>query len=215
MTHRLLAILGALLCGCSPGRLADAVSDGVLQIACVGDSNSDPSAWCEVAAAQLTRGTFLHDGRAIDGPIEWRNFATAGATACDYGLPWHHGIWQRDQAVAWGADVLVIALGTNDWHKPAREAMDCLLALVPPNVTVFFATIPGVIVGDPPLQTQEEQDFSTALNALIRRTIPPTRVIDFDTWMTAAEFGRDGRHVTEASQAPRAAHVLNVLRRYL
>src|SRR5262245_24634790 len=119
MLVRRAAALGCviLLGGC----LRDYDGDGVLRIACLGDSNTFRSTaadltWC-ARLAQLVPAVVvpLPGNELRELPTSFGIFARPGAAATDLNPPpLDDGPEQLELALAWQADVVILAFGTND-----------------------------------------------------------------------------------------------------
>ena len=112
---------GLLLCGCGAKEVqapqsAVALTEAV-RVACVGDSITQGfggHSYVEVLAAE--------EGEAVYG-----NFGVCGTTALASGAPSYADTQAYTESLAWGADVVVLMLGTNDtayWQGAAAFEAD-------------------------------------------------------------------------------------------
>jgi lysophospholipase L1-like esterase len=136
-----------VLSGCTP---IDVNHDGIRRVACIGDSNTaigwdghlavqQPMRWCEYAATNCP---------TVQGqPTNWVNLAVAGSTAAV------DGPVQIAQAKAAGADLAIIALGTNDiaFHGATPNSLVASLSTLchtafnnAPYLECVVATIPPI-----------------------------------------------------------------------
>ena len=192
------AMLGA--CHDDAGRL-DRNHDGVITIACLGDSNTfaDPKpGWCDLlgeASPKWVMSNRSWNGMSIiDFGESYGGFKLAAAPHVDEVLTLDH------------PDVVILAFGTNDLkHAAMPEAIvdayaqakakieatgaRCLVALTPPTFPPDASGLnPGI----------------EALNAKVRQQFG-SDVVDFWSGMTRADFKPDGLHVNAAGHAKRAA----------
>lgn len=114
-----------------------------------------------------------------------------------------------EAAIAARADVVVLAMGTNDvgLRTPAellkcvQEAIEraaprrVLVALVPPLGATYAVSESAV----------------EAFNAELRRTFPAKQLIDFWTGFSEADLESDGLHITDAAQRRRAKILVDTL----
>ena len=203
-------VVFALATAPSVPTVVDVNGDGVLTVACLGDSNTqdgwpttDTVRWCTRAARERSEW-------------RWRNVGLGGATLCDT-LPdnekWTQLWTARGQlAQVPEADVVVLAFGTNDikgWGLQATQLVDCAfalrtaawprpvyLALVPPMVGPFAKFEPKVRL----------------VNALFGQSFPASNLVDFFTGFGRDLLEKDGEHLNDAGQALRTRRVLDVLR---
>src|SRR5262245_35217899 len=153
-----LALAG--LAGCAPAlaaqvpqRVTDENGDGRTVVACLGDSNTDP-----VFNARLPGGSWCERLAKSVGPTaEVHNFGAGGGTiACDFPLEVSLAAHQLDQAMAVGADAIVLAFITNDVRYALRG--DC--ASLDPLRRAS---------GLPITADQIDRELSRRLHALVRK----------------------------------------------
>ena len=216
MITRLLWVLCCL--GLLPawGCLSEVNHDGILTVACLGDSNTQrdwPTVgtvrWCENASALLTSSSVTENGTFKTEPVVWNNWGVGGATVCDPGIVWSWGMTQLAQAAT--ADVLILAFGTNDilrLHKTPAEIVACYQAVTTAAGvrSVFVALSPPVLGQYAGSESQIE-----AMNAAIVAAIPANHVIDFFSGMTP-ELYIDELHLNDTGQALRAQRAVTALK---
>lgn len=184
------------LAGCL---IVDRTGDGVLRVACLGDSNTargwptpERVRWCEYAAA--------HFG----GAVEFRNYGGGGGTFC----PIDHIEWpaeahaQLARALADAPDLIVAAFATNDVVVgfDAATIAGCATAIRRASpVPVVVATMPPRVE-----YGREVREVNRALRRL------GGALVDF-TSGTAGALEADGVHLTDSAQYERAARVAAVL----
>jgi len=204
MQRRVLTIvLGtAMLAACRHERTGlDRNHDGVITVACLGDSNTfaDPKpGWCDLLGRESPKWVMSNrswNGMSImDFGESYGGFKLAAAPHVDEVLTLDH------------PDVVILAFGTNDLkHAAPPEAIvdayaqakakieatgaRCLIALTPPTFPPDSSGLnPGI----------------EALNAKVRQRFG-SDVVDFWFGMTRADFKADGLHVNAAGHAKRAA----------
>ena len=205
------AVLGAAMlaaCRDHAGRL-DRNHDGVITIACLGDSNTfaDPKpGWCDLLAegspGWVMSNRSWNGMSIIDFGESYGGFKLAAGPHVDEVLTLDH------------PDVVILAFGTNDLkHAATPEAIvdayaqakakieatgaRCLVALTPPAFPPDSSGLnPGV----------------NALNAKVREQFG-SDVVDFWSGMTRADFKPDGLHVNAAGHAKRAAAARDAIAR--
>lgn len=112
---------GLLLCGCGAEEVQAPQSavpqTEAVRVACVGDS--------------ITQGFGGHSYVAVlaeaDGEAVYGNFGVCGTTALASGAPSYADTQAYAESLAWGADVVVLMLGTNDtayWQGAATFGTD-------------------------------------------------------------------------------------------
>jgi lysophospholipase L1-like esterase len=187
----------------APLSLPDANGDGDTVLACLGDSNTavNPSTttkWCELLQALVDEPRF----RIV-------NFARGGATAIRSREP--SGYDQLPQAIAAGADAIVLAFGTNDTNRENKADPDAVLrayrelsaAAEREGIEVFVATTPPRYdLDDAPIR---------ALNQRLRDELPADRLIDFDSIVDAEDFAGGGLHLLRSGQLKRARSAYRAL----
>ena len=163
------------------------------RVACLGDSNTfalppmTPPAWCQFLGEQLgsagweTR-SFAYLGATVTGDAT----ASAFATAADH--------IARAEAV-WQPDVYILSYGTNDIEE-SRTPAEVVAAyeryrrtLIEKGRRVLVATTPQLA---PPASPRPG---IVELNALLRRSIPVTDLLDFDTVTDSSDYDPDGVRV--------------------
>jgi lysophospholipase L1-like esterase len=192
-----------LLSGCI---LTDRNGDGVVRVACLGDSMTAvpaastglPESWCNKLQTALMPL----------GVVDFLNEGFGGTTAYrDAGEQEFFALWG-------GADVLVFAFGTNDvilsgrygWTAAdiAQRLHDLAAVSEGAGVPAFVATVP------PDSSFPARQPMIADINARLRADAS-LRLIDFDTGFTDAYFVPTGLHVNDAGQALRTSRVLVAL----
>lgn len=166
----------------------DVNGDGVRLVACIGDSNTlvvmnkNPGSWCHYLQQHVWYPKIAF--------VDW---AWMGATMTPpHSKPLEE---QLRQALAWKADLIITAFGTNDvtFHKPA----EILAAAQTLTDDISRAGVPFMIATPPPrfdvpaLATRIDE-----FSALLRRTYPADRMIDFRAGMEASDISGDGFHVS-------------------
>ena len=195
MRHGLWLILLCLAAGCLP----DADGDGVVRIACLGDSNTQsgwPDAsytrWCERAAPLETQNGA--PPQVPLRPVTWTNYGIGGADVCDHsGVAWAWGPYQLQEALADHADVVVAAFGTNVYGLSVDDEVACYLALqnaMPANTAFYVALTPPAYVPDGQGGYVEDPGAS-ALNTALRAAFPANRLVDFYTAMPQSLYTGD------------------------
>jgi hypothetical protein len=206
----MVAIL--LLFGCGGGGiLRDWNEDGVILVACGGDSNTarrrDHPSWCGYLHEELPK-------------VRTRQAAWGGSEAVDdsrkaYGgrLP-SSSAYYVNQMLAWRQkpDVAILAWGTNDLilnHAPAEVVAaltDRRAVLRAAGLGVLVATVP-YMVGNPAVNHRVDE-----VNALFVSTFGPC-IVDFNAASPPSrEFYMDDRHVNDVGQRARAQRAAEALR---
>jgi len=203
-----------LVCsGCQSGCLVDYDADSTLRIGCAGDSNTLLNdSWCERAAALMPQARAIRGTEiGVIEPTAWAKHAVVGQPACNHGA-----IDMAEPLVNDGADIIIVALGTNDingWGIPPKTVVGCLedlqaflgmrqlfVALTPPvNPPVVNAAAKNVLIDD--------------LNTRLRTAFPTASIIDFHDGFTVDLFYPDGVHLNPAGQQLRAERAVAALRR--
>jgi alpha-tubulin suppressor-like RCC1 family protein len=181
------------------GRIRDRDGDGRITVACLGDSNTQPTpalprTWCER----------LLDILPADG---WRtvNRGEGGATAVEFGsmifAEEHLEYALENDAV----DAVILAYGTNDLLFAGAAPKDVARAYSrlrdrahAAGVDVFAALTPPV---QPPARDINPE--IAELNGLLAELFPSSRIIDFWSDMTPEDY-RDAVHLGESGQDKRA-----------
>jgi lysophospholipase L1-like esterase len=189
---------GVILIGCR-SRPLDVNGDGVVTVLCVGDSNTDPKVkadgpkWCELLAGEYA------------GRPEWKfvNGGVGRAKAAGDGF-FCGRTMLRAALAAVPADIVILALGTNDMQSPPEVAVDALLSLndqaASAKAQVLIATIPPVYYGN-----EEVSARIVAANALLAQKVAADRLVDFHSGMNKEDFHPDGLHINLSGQRKRAA----------
>lgn len=203
-----------------PFSFADADSDGVWRLGCLGDSNTDPhtsmTRWCEKLAS------------LIDDPrFAIVNFAVAGATAI---------ATDNDASTQVAAaldpdlhlDAAILAFGTNDtnlvWFSPDPALFGTQITAIADAIEQHAATLRAagvaVFVATTPPRWKALfgpdgfNDRIVALNAAVRARVPEASLIDFyEGFHPDASELADGVHLNQRGQDKRAWRALGVLRR--
>jgi lysophospholipase L1-like esterase len=178
----------------------DRNGDGVVKIACVGDSNTDPHftpedpSWCELVAAAHPNWQFVNRGAVFSTAASPEGCVLCGRYLLNQALTEDH------------VDLVLIALGTNDlasaWLR-ADATVNALIALrdaaIAANVEAAIAMIPPVINGRVGVTRR-----INAANALLGARIPAGALVDFFSGMQPVFFLCDGVHVNGAGKRKRA-----------
>ncbi len=201
--------------------VADGNGDGLVTVVCLGDSNTmfdhvggQRRAWCEQ----------LDD--AIANP-NWHvvNRSLLGMTAVDLGrmlgeltmyvdAPTPHPVTIDATLRLDRADVVVLAFGTNDLRAITNELAtpEQLVAAYQAHERKLRAGgVPLVLIAltPPTVPPSPASDLPRidAANALLRRTFPADRLLDFSTGMVPADYGyrgeHDGVHIGQSGQRKR------------
>lgn len=187
------------------GRLRDRQGDGHMVISCVGDSNTQIRfpyswTWCERLEELL------------DDP-RWttRNRGWSGATAAA-GESLRRGDDIVEYTVQFDeADVMILALGTNDCLQGISPE-DALLAILHHAIRAHDFGIESFVALLPPApaRSKEINERIETLNDLIRKVIPAERIVDFYTGLGPEDF-QDGVHVTDVGHEKRARAALQAI----
>jgi lysophospholipase L1-like esterase len=190
-----------LLTGC----LRDADQNGKLWIGVAGDSNSQGASWwVNYATKTLARTWVVNGDLIVREPVGWINRAQPGESCQD-------GFRQVDALLAAGADVLILAFGTNDlrplFAQTPRQVVDCYQALAAKadGRLVLVATTPPMY-GSLNAALNPQID---ALNQLVRATFP--RVVEFHDGFTVEMFSSDGVHLNETGWRLRTLRAVEAL----
>jgi alpha-tubulin suppressor-like RCC1 family protein len=181
------------------GRVRDRDGDGRITVACLGDSNTQPTpalprTWCERLLDQL--------------PGErWRtvNRGEGGATAVEFGsliLAGEH----LDYALESDAvDAVILAYGTNDLVFAGASPEDVARAYARLRERARAAGIDAFAALTPPVQPPERAVNSAIaeLNGLLAEVFPDSRIVDFWSDMSPEDYV-DALHLGESGQAKRA-----------
>jgi len=218
-------------------RLRDRDGDGVLRIACLGDSNScigDPFACGPVQSLcsllqELSPRIATLDGEVL--PAEFVSYAWAGTTVCENPKSRGHlgarpqYTVSRDRVDPGPADAAVIAFGTNDYgvlRKSPAEIARCYRELVNEadrdGIPVWVGFTPPVAAW-----TSFKPEYLAALalrnrhaeetNQLLRRTFPVHLLVDFSSNFGDLELflDNDPLHFNNVGQRMRAERVLDAV----
>lgn len=195
----LSVLCAVLLASCV---LVDRNGDGVVKVACLGDSNTAANvapSWCTKLAVALPGAVLINRAWGGTSALPGGPYPTADA---EQQLNWALFQW---------ADVVVFAFGTNDLRllnaTPAALAgrlHDLAAMAEAAHVIAFVATVapnyydPGfdVLVAD--------------VNARLRAD-PALRIVDFDTNFGPELFLPNNIHLNSAGQELRAARALIAL----
>jgi hypothetical protein len=193
-------------------RLHDGNHDGVLVVACVGDSNTwdpDHDRWCSLVARKVKH--LPVDGQTL--PVRFVNYSFWGAPLCEtprVDLFPPTGKTLVRFARSDHADVVILAMGTNDFQRlevsPPRF-LHCLDTVVRhnPGMGFFVATIPQLY--DPHVTCGERiREANADLVAA------GYAVIDFDHGFPMPLFLADGVHLGREGQELRAKRVIAALK---
>jgi lysophospholipase L1-like esterase len=192
------ALSAALLSACHP-HATDRNGDGNVTLVCIGDSNTDKgpkpnsTKWCEFL------GQLHPDWKTVNNGVSWAK-AAGDCFFCGQTMV-------GSVLATTPADIIILALGTNDTQQQPEAVVDALLSLreraARKKAEVFVATIPPVF---PPYPGHEERmEHIKAANALLAQRVPPNRLVDFFSDMRREDFYPDGLHLTASGQRKRAA----------
>lgn len=166
----------------------DVNGDGVRLVACIGDSNTlivmnkNPGSWCHYLQQHVWYPKIAF--------VDW---AWMGATMTPpHSTPLEE---QLRQAMAWKADLIITAFGTNDvtYHEPE----EILAAAKTLTDDITRAGVPFMIATPPPrFDVPKRSARIDEFSALLRKAYPADRVIDFRAGMTASDISGDGFHVS-------------------
>lgn len=210
-------------------RLRDQNGDGLLRIACIGDSNTNaalqPDSWCG------DLGNLL---RPIDSNAQVIWEALFGATAKAFGLFWADNptlpldgavYVNRTIGLVPQPDIAIVALGTNDvlHHIPDETPEEIVSALLEHLVALETAGIDGMVALVPPVgypgRTPTIDRRVAAVNALLHATVPAKDLVAFDVFPDSDYDAdvppdpirtavRDGVHFNVAGMTHRATAAL-------
>lgn len=185
--------------GWDDGRIRDRDGDGRITVACLGDSNTQPTparprTWCERLLDHL--------------PAErWRtvNRGEGGATAVEFG-----SLIFADEHLDYAlesdaADAVILAYGTNDLLTGGATPKDVGFAYSQLRQRARAAGVDAFVALTPPVQPSA-QDINSQileLNELLAELFPPTRIIDFWSDMSPEDYV-DDVHLGASGQDKRA-----------
>jgi lysophospholipase L1-like esterase len=146
-------------------------------------------------------------------PVEFLNPSASGATVCDPGYELTWAVPQLERALAAGADVVLIALGTNDLavlFRSPEEVVDChrAIARLLPRGVVFLVALPPPGYADHAWFSPAARDLANRLRAAFA-----PNVIDFASGFSNDLLDDDGLHMNHAGQALRASRAIEALAR--
>ena len=194
-----------------PLRFSDNNGDGLLQLACVGDSNTFafgqiwPSSWCPQVAEEVLNASFFTTNHSVVGAVIKSNWQKQGAATL------------LTEALEGNPDAVLFALGTNDLPQLRSEhlAEDIDLRIVTlqalaaqaqkAGAQVFVALIP------PRFDRQGPPEARELFNQAIRDNWSPQVILDFDSGFDASDFGPDGLHFNGIGHAKRAVRAAEFL----
>ncbi|MDG1958184.1 MAG: SGNH/GDSL hydrolase family protein [Candidatus Binatia bacterium] len=192
-------------------RFEDNNGDGMLELACIGDSNTVgstnvwPSNWCHWVAEEILNSAFATT-----------NYSANGARI-DSLWPDQSGATLLANALEEKPDAIVFALGSNDlpYLRPGHldedirvriHQLEALVATARKNgAQSFVALLP------PRFDQKEPSGARSRFNEAIRAHWEPHEILDFDSGFSSSDFGSDGLHfkgVGHAKRAVRAAEFL-------
>lgn len=199
--------------------VGDVNGDGLITIACLGDSNtsglwwSGPS-WCEQLDQLLLPATAVTNEKGFGG-------ATAVRVLTPPLSDWIiDGYEQLSSAIQTQADVVVMAFGTNDLGDPRIGAtpQDVVNAYTElksiAEASGLFVLIAFTPPTFPPVSNFEERNsLYDQLNALLLSTFPADRLVDFRAppLIFPDDYMSDGIHMNVPGQAKRALQVYDQL----
>jgi len=224
---RLRAATALLLLALVPGRAlalpaeADRNHDGRVVIACLGDSNTDPS-WQQAIDHGFPggRGWCEQLGERFDDPrVAVVNLGIGGATAIDHVLP-----ESLEARVLFGgasqlefvlekvpADVVIFAFGTNDL-LPEHDATPSLVVATyerlwrrasSRGMLALVATTPGVLEHKRKKKIRRNQEGIAETNRLLREAFPSRHLLRFDEILSDEDY-LDDLHMNGSGQQKRA-----------
>jgi hypothetical protein len=215
-----LAALVWCAAGCTsqplPPQLRDLDGDGIIRVACLGDSNTTSGwphpgrkRWCLIAGRELARRA-----RSCGWPpVELFEVAVGGAglTPPAARRNWSWARPQLQRARRMRADAIAAAFGTLDIGREHHAPKDVVrgydtLARHARPLPTFVALIP------PLLGTARVPDPHIAeTNTLLRQHFAPGQLLDFSAGMDTRVLDPDGVHVSAAGQVQRAAVAIRTL----
>jgi hypothetical protein len=150
--------------------------------------------------------------RLADVPdVRFVNVGAGGGTACDPGIG---VLWARPQleaAVRAGADLAIVAFGTNDvrfLHVTPRDYVACIRALA--EVPLLVALVPPILPRAPAGLNHRIR----AINVAVRRAFRG-EIIDFWSGFRRQGSFDDVVHLNDAAQRRRGIRAVRAVRRYL
>jgi lysophospholipase L1-like esterase len=192
-------------------RFRDNNGDGMLQLACVGDSNTVgntnvwPSSWCHWVAEEVLNSSFTTKSYSVIGAgIESAWPDKAGATLLA-------------KALEENPDAVVFALGSNDLPhlRPDHLAEDIRFRVSRLQALVAAAEETGaqtfVALLPPRFDRQHPAGARDLFNEAIRANWSPHEILDFDSGFDSSDFGSDGLHFTGIGHAKRALRAAEFL----
>lgn len=216
--------------------LRDVTNDNLVTIACLGDSNSTPTSWCEMVEDSFTDPTW----QTVNVAVVTAMVAPLGAwgccnETCTGGFPcanWPDSYEQMQNPAVDDADAIVIAPGFVDavaagcnapeypYYRDLEPTIQTLLAheaTLAAYGGIAFLTIPAPC-GEgsewlPCDSIPERNNWILRLGNRIRHELPRERILDFNTLMIGHPeyLLSDGIHINAAGQAARAAEALSRL----
>jgi lysophospholipase L1-like esterase len=201
--------------------VADTNGDGIVTVVCLGDSNTMfdhvgglRRSWCE----QLDDAVANPNWHVVNRALLGMTAVDLGRTLGDYTMyvdaPTPHPVTIDATLRLDRADVVILAFGTNDL-RPIGEKVatpEQLVAAYQAHVRklerggvglVLVALTPPTV---PPSPASDVPRIEAA-NALLRRTFPADRLLDFWTGMGPEDFGygteHDGVHIGPSGQRKR------------
>ena len=197
--------LVALLCLVLSGCLVDVTHDGVVVVACVGDSNTQAAylpgevGWCEQLA--LAPSVIVRNYGAGGATWQGNVFPATGGPGCAA---------QTAQAIADGADTIVAACGTNNigpqpagsWGTAATNAV-----LGPARAAGRIVYLLGI-----PFMDLAKVPTATSFNLAVQSANAELAAIAGASWVPApslasSDYYLDGKHLLTSGQFVRAAAI--------
>lgn len=192
-------------------RIQDRNGDGILRLACVGDSNTrestvaDPADFCTVLQKSVVHPAFeivntSRMGAGIRSPAEEKRGQTL-----------------VEAALAQNPDALILALGTNDlpWFDPrgvsaasrdrVKKAKSFEAQVEAHGADFFIALVPPRFDGVGP------EGSIAAFNREILGAWPPSQVIDFHNGFVRDDYVADGLHFHGRGNAKRGRRAYQFL----
>ena len=194
-------------------RFEDNNGDGMLELACIGDSNTVgstnvwPSNWCHWVAEEILNSAFATT-----------NYSANGARI-DSVWPDQSGATLLANALEEKPDAIIFALGSNDLPhlRPGNLAEDIRLRIHQLQALVATARENGaqsfVALLPPRFDKQEPPGARNRFNEAIRANWDPHEILDFDSGFDSSDFGPDGLHFKGVGHAKRAIRAAGFLQK--
>jgi lysophospholipase L1-like esterase len=188
------------------GYLLDHDGDGVLRIACLGDSNTAllppqrVTTWCDELPAMLPRVSVRTGVTSAPLPIHTRNYGIGGAAVCPALVP--QAMNELATALDDHPDLIIAAFTTNDVRlgRTPQQIVACFQAL-----QHAAGAIPMIVLG-PPVIFPPDDDAAMAAAATALEAAFRGRYIDSRTGFVRTMYS-DGVHLNTKGQLVRARRV--------